>query len=59
MVVFLSVIQFLCIVVIMVLEFNKKSPAVFFVGHGLSDVRRHAHGILHRRDQCLLGRGFE
>lgn len=29
MVVFLSVIQFLCIVVIMVLEFNKKSPAVF------------------------------
>lgn len=29
MVVFLSVIQFLCIVAIMVLEFNKKSPAVF------------------------------
>ena len=29
MVVFLSVIQFLCIVLIMVLEFNKKSPAVF------------------------------
>ena len=43
MVVFLSVIQFLCIVVIMVLEFNKKSPAVF----------------LWATDQCLLGRSFE
>ena len=29
MTVFLSVVQFLCIVLIMVLEFNKKSPAVF------------------------------
>lgn len=29
MVIFLSVIQFLCIVLIMVVEFNKKSPAVF------------------------------
>ena len=29
MVVFLSVLQFLCIVLIMVLEFNKKSPVVF------------------------------
>mgnify|MGYP000507920698 FL=1 len=29
MTVFLSVVQFLCIVLVMVLEFNKKSPAVF------------------------------
>ena len=29
MVVFLSVIQFLCIIMIMIIEFNKKSPAVF------------------------------